>query len=86
MFGLRPVWKDQQKILISDPHKTIIDMFDDPSISGGIRSTIDFFEEYLSSSEYDPEILIQYALNFGNKSIFKRMGFVLSQIKKEDSS
>ncbi len=85
MFGLKSVWKDQIKVQVSDPHKTIIDMFDDPSIGGGIRSVVDFFKKYLSSSECDLNILIQYAGKMGNKAIFKRLGFVLSKIKPDET-
>lgn len=85
MFGLRSIWKDQIKVQVSDPHKTIIDMFDDPSIGGGIRSVIDFFQKYLSSSECDLNILIQYAEKMNNKAIFKRLGFVLSKIKPDET-
>ena len=85
MFGLKSVWKDQIKIQISDPHKTIIDMFDDPSIGGGIRSVVDFFQKYLSSSECNLNILIEYAGRMNNKAIFKRLGFVLSKIKPDET-
>ena len=85
MFGLKSVWKDQIKVQVSDPHKTIIDMFDDPSIGGGIRSVVDFFQKYLSSSECDLNILIQYAEKMNNKAIFKRLGFVLSKIKPDET-
>lgn len=80
MFGLKAVWKEQLKVQVSDPHKTIIDMFDDPSIGGGMRSVIDFFEQYLSSSHFNADILLEYASKMNNKSIFKRLGFVLSKI------
>lgn len=86
MFGLRSIWKDRTKVQVSDPHKTIIDMFDDPSIGGGIRSVVDFFQKYLSSSECDLHILIQYAEKMNNKAIFKRLGFVLSKIKPDKTS
>jgi len=80
MFGLKSVWKEPQKVQVSDPHKTIIDMFDDPSIGGGIRSVIDFFQQYLSSPHFNSEILFEYASKMNNKTIFKRLGFVLSKI------
>ncbi len=83
MFGLKSVWKEQLKIQVSDPHKTIIDMFDDPSIGGGIRSVIDFFGQYLSSSHFNADILFEYAMRMNNKAIFKRLGFVLSKIKPD---
>lgn len=80
MFGLKTIWKDQIKIQVSDPHKTIIDMFDDPSLGGGIRSSIDFFQKYLSSSYFDSNKLFEYALKMDNKAIFKRLGFILSKV------
>ena len=86
MFGLKSVWKDQQKVQVSDPHKTIIDMFDDPSIGGGIRSVIDFFQQYLSSPHFNADILLEYASKMENKTIFKRMGFVLSKINPTAST
>jgi predicted transcriptional regulator of viral defense system len=80
MFGLKTVWKEQIKVQVSDPHKTIIDMLDDPSLGGGIRSTIDFLQKYLSSSYFDSITLLEYALNMNNKAIFKRLGFILSKL------
>jgi len=83
MFGLKSVWKEQLKIQVSDPHKTIIDMFDDPSIGGGMRSVIDCFEQYLSSSHFNATTLLEYAAKMNNRAIFKRLGFVLSKIKPD---
>jgi predicted transcriptional regulator of viral defense system len=82
-FGLKTVWKEQLKVQVSDPHKTIIDMFDDPSIGGGMRSVIDFFHQYLSSSHFNADIFLEYASKLNNKAIFKRLGFVLSKIKPD---
>lgn len=86
MFGLKSVWKEQLKVQVSDSHKTIIDMFDDPSIGGGIRSVIDFFQQYLSSSHFNTDILLEYASKMNNKAIFKRLGFVLSKIKPDTTA
>ena len=86
MFGLKVVWKEQLKIQISDPHKTIIDMFDDPSIGGGMRPVIDFLQQYLASSHFNADTLLEYASRMDNKTIFKRLGFVLSKIKPNASA
>ena len=80
VFGLKAVWKEQVKVQVSDPHKTIRDIFDDPSIGGGIRSSIDFFQQYLSSSHFNSDVFLEYASKMNNKTIFKRLGFVLSKI------
>ena len=84
MFGLKTVWKENQQILISDPHKTIVDILLDPSIAGGIRSALDFFEAYLRSSHKNMDILLEYAKKMGNQTIFKRLGFLLCYLGNQD--
>lgn len=84
IFGLKSVWKDQVKVQVSDPHKTIVDMLDEPSAGGGMRSVVDFFQKYLSSNVCDLNILTQYAAKMKNKAIFKRLGFILSKIKPQE--
>ena len=84
MFGLKTIWKEQIKIQISDPHKTIIDMLNRPDIGGGIRFIIDIFKKYLSSSYVNLEILIEYAKKMKNRAIFKRLGFLISIILPEE--
>jgi predicted transcriptional regulator of viral defense system len=37
-FGTKPVWRHQTKVPISDIHRTIVDMLDEPSLGGGIRN------------------------------------------------
>jgi len=80
IFGLKTVWQNQFKIQISDPHKTIIDILDDPSLGGGIRTTIDILRAYLSSSHFSESELSIYAKKMKNKTIFKRLGFLISEI------
>jgi len=80
LFGLKSIWREQIKIQLSDPHKTIVDMLHDPSLGGGIRSVIDVFQSYLSSSHFDPTILLEYAHRMNNRVIFKRLGFILSKL------
>jgi predicted transcriptional regulator of viral defense system len=76
VFGLKPLWIGSKKIRISDPTKTIIDLLDDPKIVGGITIVVDFFSEYIESDHYDLELLIQYAHQMKNKTIFKRLGLI----------
>ncbi len=77
MFGLKPVWRGEVKISISDPTRTILDMLADPSLGGGIRSVKDMFINYLNSENKNLEQLIEYAKLLGNGAVFKRLGFLL---------
>lgn len=80
MFGLKTVWKDQIKVEVSDPHKTIVDMLDDPLLGGGITSIADFLLQYLDSNHSELNILIDYAERMQNRTIFKRLGYLISKL------
>jgi predicted transcriptional regulator of viral defense system len=76
LFGTKAVWRSQTKIAISDIHRTIIDMLDDPATGGGIQHVADCLERYLQRSDSDPATLIAYAERLGNGAVFKRLGFL----------
>jgi predicted transcriptional regulator of viral defense system len=76
MFGLKPVWRGRVKINISDPTRTIVDMLDTPALGGGIRSVLDMLKSYLGSQYRDPQLLVRYADQLGNKAAFKRLGYL----------
>ena len=52
-------------------------MLNTPSIGGGIRPTIDIFHQYTESEHCDLKLAIEYAKKLENKTIFKRLGFIL---------
>ena len=85
MFGLKPVWRGQVKISVSDPTRTILDMLVYPVLGGGIRSVKDMFINYLRSENNNPDLLIEYADRLGNGSVFKRLGFLLEKIAPEET-
>ncbi|MDP3110567.1 MAG: type IV toxin-antitoxin system AbiEi family antitoxin domain-containing protein [Thermodesulfovibrionales bacterium] len=86
MFGLKPIWRGQVKISVSDPSRTILDMLDDPRLGGGIRSVVDMFSNYLKSENKDLKLLIEYAKRLGNGAVFKRLGFLLERFASEQIS
>jgi predicted transcriptional regulator of viral defense system len=80
IFGTQPVWREDVKILVSDPTKTIVDLFDDPTIVGGMRIVQDIFQEYKESKFFDIEKFISYSEKMRNKTIIKRFGFFMEVI------
>ncbi len=78
-FGIKPVWKGQVKVSVSDPTRTIIDMLTNPKLGGGIRPTADIFLNYLKSESKDIQLLIDYAKRLDNGAVFKRLGFLLER-------
>jgi predicted transcriptional regulator of viral defense system len=79
-FGLAAVWRDQERVMVSDPTRTIIDMLDDPSLGGGMRNTADVIYEYLTGEFRDDSLLVEYGDRLGNRAIFKRLGFLLEHL------
>ncbi len=84
VFGTKSVWRENNKILVSDASKTIVDILDDPKIVGGMRIVKDIFLEYRKSNYFDIELLIAYTKKMHNKTIFKRLGILLEVLNLSD--
>lgn len=80
LFGLKPVWRGQVKVDVSDPTRTILDMLADPLLGGGIRSVTDMFANYLGSAQKDLPLLLAYAERLGNGVVYKRLGYLLERM------
>ena len=76
IFGTKTVWRGRSKILISDVHRTMIDMLNDPALGGGIQHVLDCLNAYLKRSDHDDKLLIEYGDRLGNGAVFKRLGFL----------
>lgn len=84
-FGLKTEWINGNKVMISDLHKTVLDFLCFPDLFTS-RSIIDIFQAYLLSSGRDINILAQYAQRVENKSVLKRLGFLLELLSPESKS
>jgi len=80
IFGIQSVWRDDHKIEISDPTRTIIDAFNDPAVVGGIRMAGNILDRYLKSEHKNLTLLFEYGKKMKNATLFKRLGFMLEQI------
>jgi predicted transcriptional regulator of viral defense system len=85
LFGLKTLWDQNVKIQIADPHKTIIDMLDDPAMGGGIHHVDQCLRAYLSSDHYNEAELLEYAEKQNNGALFKRLGYLLSLMDNKNS-
>jgi len=80
IFGTQKVWSHNVPIRVSDIHRTVIDILNDPSIGGGGRAAVDISKSYAEKKEANPEILWQYALQLESGAVFKRLGFVAESL------
>ena len=84
IFGTQTVWRSNTKVQLSDIHRTIVDIVNNPAWGGGIQHVADCFARYITKPEYAPDILLEYMHSMGNGALYKRMGF-LAQLKGLDS-
>jgi predicted transcriptional regulator of viral defense system len=80
IFGTKPVWRHHTKVPVSDVHRTIIDMLDDPALGGGIQHVADCLKAYCARADRSDEKLIEYAERLGNGAVFKRLGFLADRL------
>ena len=80
VFGVAAVWRGTVKVNVSDPTRTIVDLLDDPTVGGGIRHTAEALTAYLESSHRDDDLLIGYIARLGNRTVYKRLGFMLETL------
>jgi predicted transcriptional regulator of viral defense system len=76
IFGTKSVWRKRSRVLISDVHRTIIDMVNEPALGAGIQQVSDCFNTYLTRADRDDKRLLDYAKRLGNGAVFKRLGFL----------
>jgi len=77
IFGTKTIWYGSKKVKVSDPTKTIVDILNDPKLVGGMTVVYDVFEEYVESDYCDYEMLLNYSGRMDNKTILKRLGFMI---------
>lgn len=76
LFGLEPVWRSSVEVLVSNVHRTVIDLLDTPSIGGGFQHVIDCVGHYLRGEHRNDDVLLDYAIRLGNGAVFKRLGLI----------
>jgi predicted transcriptional regulator of viral defense system len=77
-FGkTKTVWVENIKVPVSDPLQTIVDIFDDPFIGGGIRNAADIVREYFQSRHRNDDEIVKYIDRRNNRTVYKRLGFLI---------
>ena len=76
IFGTRNVWRGTTRIAVSDVHRTVVDMLDDPDLGAGIQHVADCLASYFDRRDRGDDRLVAYADRLGNGAVFKRLGFL----------
>jgi predicted transcriptional regulator of viral defense system len=81
-WGIEPVWREETRLQIADPARTVVDILDQPRIGGGIRHGAEILGAYLD--DHDPSRLVAYADRLGNRAVFKRLGYMLEALGRDE--
>jgi len=81
MFGLRSVWRDTVRVQVSSPARTVIDILDKPKLGGGIKHVAHIIAEFFAGEHRDDKALMEFAQRVGNKTVCKRLGYVVEALK-----
>lgn len=79
-FGLVPVWRNSQRIDVTDASRTVIDMLARPTWGGGIRHVSEIVEEYFYGEHRDEALLVKYGDRLGIGALFKRLGYLIDEL------
>ena len=78
-FGFEREWVSQwHRVLITDPERTLVDMFAHPGVFGSIRTGMETLEH--SIDRLDLERLVSYALRYEVGTLIKRLGWTLESL------
>ena len=83
IFGTRAVWRGQSRVDVSDPSRTLVDVLDSPELGGGIRHVAEVLEAYFDSEHLDESLLLEYGGRLGNRTVFKRLGYLIEVLDIE---
>ncbi len=74
-WGMKHVWRGERRVQMADPARTVIDILDDPALGAGIRHGAEILEQYLQDHPW--EMLIEHGDRLGNRTVFKRLGYLV---------
>lgn len=84
LFGTRRVWRRRVAVNVSDPHRTVIDIFDVPAAAGGVLHASEVLQTYFESEYADQVKLLQYGDRLGRGTVFKRLGYLAERARIAD--
>jgi predicted transcriptional regulator of viral defense system len=83
-WGLKTEWQREIRLRFADPARTVIDILDEPRLGGGIRHGAEILGAYLN--DHDPAPIIEYGDRLGNRAVFKRLGYLLEALERDEPS
>jgi predicted transcriptional regulator of viral defense system len=83
-FGLDLVWRDGNRVQVSDRERTLVDVLDEPALAGGAAQVAEALVAYFEDEQRSEDRLIEYGDRLGNGTVFKRLGYLLESLQVGD--
>jgi predicted transcriptional regulator of viral defense system len=80
LFSLSPVWRNNVKLFVSSPSRTIADVLNSPPLGGGMKHVAEIMAEYFSGEHRDENELYRCLQRLNNRAAIKRLGYVLETL------
>ncbi len=83
LFGTKTIWRENAKIQISDPYKTLLDCIDHLDLGAGLQHVTDCLIEFtrVFDKPGDLDALLNYAIQFNNGALFKKLGYLAETLE-----
>jgi predicted transcriptional regulator of viral defense system len=81
-WGVESVWHEEVRVRIADPARTLVDILESPRLAGGIRHAAEILAAYLD--EHGAESLVEYGDRLANRTVFKRLGYLLEALGRDE--
>jgi predicted transcriptional regulator of viral defense system len=76
-FGVMLVWVGDYNVMVTDRERTLIDCLDHPEYCGGMSEVAKGLREAFEEKKLSTHKLLDYAERIGNRTVFKRLGYLL---------
>lgn len=84
-FGFQQEWVSRwRRVAITDPERTLLDLFAAPQVFGSLRTGLEILEAQLH--RLDVEKLVAYALRYEVGAVIKRLGWALETFSAPEST
>ena len=73
----KTVWRDGERVFVSSPARTLVDVLDRPRLGGGIRHIAGITAEFFRGSHRDEGDLLRILRTWNNRTVCKRLGYLI---------
>jgi predicted transcriptional regulator of viral defense system len=79
-FSLVSVWRNNLRISVSSPSRTVADILNSPPLGGGMKHTAEILGEYFAGEHRSDSALHECLATLGNRAAMKRLGYIVETL------